>query len=55
MSTSAERTLLVPFENRTVTVVWSQGSRTVQVPQENRTVIVVRPELTDRTVYATED
>lgn len=55
MSTSAERTVRVAQENRVVVVLGLQGSRTVRVPQENRTVTVVKPELTNRTVYVTED
>ena len=55
MSTSAERTVRVPQENRTVFVMGSQDSRTVRIPHENRTVIIVRSAFTNRTVYVTED
>lgn len=55
MSTSAERTIRVPQENRIVFVEGLQGSRTVQIPQENRTVTIVGPIFTNRTVYVTED
>lgn len=55
MSTSAERTVRVPQENRIVFVEGLQGSRTVRIPQENRTVTIVRPFPNNRTVYVTED
>jgi hypothetical protein len=57
MLSSAERTCLVPQENRIVVLELRDLNRTVSVPQENRLVVVVekKTDSFERTVYATED
>ena len=57
MSSSAERTCLVPQENRVVMLDARDLNRTVSVPQENRVVRIVEKQTDsfERTVYATED
>jgi len=57
MLSSAERTYLVPQENRIVVLEIRDLNRTVSVPQENRLVVVVekKTDSFERTVYATED
>jgi len=55
MSTSAERTVRVPAENRVVIIVDSALSRRVYIPQEERKIIVIDRKTTsaDRTVNIT--
>ena len=58
MSTSAERTFVVPQENRLVFVskTSSRYDRTIKILQEDRIVFVERqPTSAERVVYATED
>jgi len=57
MLSSAERTCLVPQENRIVFLEERDLNRTVSVPQEDRIVVVVEKQTDsfERTVYATED
>jgi hypothetical protein len=57
MLSSAERTYLVPQEDRIVVLELRDLNRTVSVPQENRLVVVVekKTDSFERTVYATED
>lgn len=58
MSTTYDRTAIVPFENRVVTIlsgITTTADRTVEVPKERRTVYVERQlNQYDRTVYVTE-
>ena len=56
MSTVYERRVLIPFENRTVTIDRDADNRTVHVAKENRTIFIERTTTSaERTVYATED
>tara|TARA_B100000497_G_C7363208_1_gene235141 strand:+ start:131 stop:316 length:186 start_codon:yes stop_codon:yes gene_type:complete len=59
MSTVAERTVLVPFEDRTAYIPRAIGftisERTVQIPFENRTAYIVKDSSSEeRTVYVSE-
>lgn len=57
MLSSAERTYLVPQEDRVVFMESRDLNRTVSVLQENRIVVVVEKQTDsfERTAYATED
>tara|TARA_R110000868_G_scaffold390371_1_gene660037 strand:- start:3917 stop:4102 length:186 start_codon:yes stop_codon:yes gene_type:complete len=59
MSTLDERTIRIPFENRTIYITKdisaTVAERTIRIPFENRTVFLRRATSSaERTVYVTE-